>query len=385
MAGHAGVARSRILWPRRHRAHHRPAAGTRLAAPEDRHVLKSRPSPRPHAGRAVALAVVVAALAAACTQPGQASPTPTLAPTAMPSPNPYDGVTEGAGSGLKVGYVSYGEQVPFVVEVTKGIREQAAAAGAELVECDARLDANAVAGCMTQLAEAGVQGIIQFQGTLVDPAVACEQVPEGVPVVAIEFDQPPCGATLVTADDLRAGQIAGTAVGEWVKANWDCDYDAYVSFESAVAAERSQKRMEGYRQGFSAICPIKNEQVGPAIDTGPAARRAMGEVLASLPEATKLLVVAVNSDTAMGALDAAADAGRTDHVWASGQGGLPPARDRIRSDEHYIGDAAYFPERFGRSALPALFDLIADRDVPELLLQEPAWLDADTIDRYYPQ
>jgi ribose transport system substrate-binding protein len=213
----------------------------------------------------------------------------------------------------------------------------------------------------------------------------CEQVPAGVPVVAIEFEQPPCGATLVGADDLRAGQIAGTAVGEWVKSNWSCTYDAYVSFESSVAAARSQKRMEGYRQGFSAICPIENEQIGPAVDTEPAARAAMGEVLAALPDASRVLVVAVNSDTAIGALDAAATAGRTGDVWVSGQGGLEAARDRIRSDEHYIGDAAYFPERFGRSALPALLDLIAGRDVPALLLQEPAWIDAESIDRYYPQ
>ncbi len=348
-------------------------------------MLMSRPSSRPQAGRVVALVVVVAAVAAACQTTGDASPTPTLAPTPIASANPYDGVAEGAGSGLKIGYISYGEQVPFVAEVSEGMRSQASIAQAELVECDARLDLNEVARCMTQLTEAGVKGIIQFQGTLADPAVVCEQVPAGVPVVAIEFEQPPCGATLVGADDLRAGQIAGTAVGEWVKSNWSCTYDAYVSFESSVAAARSQKRMEGYRQGFSAICPIENEQIGPAVDTEPAARAAMGEVLAALPDASRVLVVAVNSDTAIGALDAAATAGRTGDVWVSGQGGLEAARDRIRSDEHYIGDAAYFPERFGRSALPALLDLIAGRDVPALLLQEPAWIDAESIDRYYPQ
>jgi len=349
-------------------------------------VLNSRPSSRPRSGRVVALLAGVAVATAACLAPtGQASPTPTLAPSPSPSANPYDGVAEGAGAGVKIGYISYGEQVPYVFQVSDGIRAQAALAQVELVECDAELDGSKVAGCVTELTGAGVEGIIQFQGTLADPAVVCELVPADVPVVAVEFAQEPCAGALVEADDYRAGQIAGRAVGEWVKERWDCEYDAYVSFQSAVAAQRSQERMEGYRQGFSAVCEITNEQIGPNQDTQPAADTAIREVLTSFPTAQRIVVVAVNSDAAIGALEGAKAAGREGAVWVSGQGGLENARDLIRSDEHYIGDAAYFPERFGRSILPALLDLIAGTEVQEQLLVEPAWIDAQTIDEIYPQ
>lgn len=349
-------------------------------------MLNSRPSSRPRAGRVAALLAGVALATTACLAPtGEAAPTPTLAPTASPSANPYDGVAEGAGAGTKIGYVSYGEQVPYVFEVSDGIRAQAALAQVELVECDAKLDGSKVAGCVTELIDAGVRGIIQFQGTLADPAAVCELIPADVPVVAVEFAQEPCAGALVEADDYRAGQIAGRAMGEWVKERWDCTYDAYVSFESAVAVQRSQKRMEGYRQGFSAVCPITNERIGPNQDTGPAAETAIAEVLAAFPDAERIVLVAVNSDAAIGALEGAKAAGREGDVWVSGQGGLPNARERIRSDEQYVGDAAYFPERFGRSILPALLDLIAGKDVQEQLLVEPAWIDAQTIDQYYPR
>ncbi len=345
-----------------------------------------RPSSPIRAGRVVALLVVAALAAAACVPGGgQASPTPTLAPTASPAANPYDGVTQGAGAGIKLGYVSYGEVIPYVAQISAGIRAQAQLAGAELVECDASLDPNRVPGCMKQLTEAGVKGVIQFQGTLVDPAVACSETPAGVPVVAVEFAQDPCAKTLVAADDLRAGQIAGTALGQWVKARWSCTYDAYVSFESAAAPAKSQRRMEGYRQGFAAICPITNEQIGRAIDTEATAKAAMTDVLANLSGKTKILVVAVNDDAAIGALAAARAAGRESDVWASGQGGEQRARDLIRTNEHYIGDAAYFPERYGMTIVPALLDLIAGKTVGPLLLIEPAWLDASTIDRIYPK
>jgi ribose transport system substrate-binding protein len=349
-------------------------------------VLISRPSSRSRSGRVVALLAGVALATAACLGPtSQASPTPTLAPSPTPSANPYDGVAEGAGAGRKLGYISYGEQVPYVFQVSEGIRAQAALAQVELVECDARLEGSKVAGCVTELEEAGVEGIIQFQGTLADPEAVCALVPADVPVVAVEFAQEPCAGTLVEADDYRAGQIAGRAVGEWVKERWDCTYDAYVSFQSAVAVQRSQERMEGYRQGFSAVCEIKNEQIGPNQDTQPAAETAIREVLAALPEAERIVVVAVNSDAAIGALEGAKAAGREGDVWVSGQGGLENARQRIRDDAQYIGDAAYFPERFGRSILPALLDLLAGTEVQAQLLVEPAWIDATTIDEIYPQ
>ena len=349
-----------------------------------------RPSSPIRAGRVVALLAVVALAAAACA-PGaatQASPTPTLAPTPTPDANPYDGVAEGAGAGVKLGYLSYGELVPFVAEISEGIRSQAGVAGAELVECDARLDPSRVEACMKELAEAGVAGVIQFQGSLADPAAVCAMPPTDVPVLAVEFTQDPCAKTLVRADDLRAGQLAGRAVGDWVKERWSCTYDAYISFESAVAATRSQMRMEGYQQGITDVCgPITAARLDPSVgpvDTESLAKAAMTTVLASLPGKARILVVAVNGDAARGALAAAKTAGREGDVWVSGQGGEKPSRDLIRTNEHYLGDAAYFPERFGATIVPAMLDLVAGREVQPLLLIEPAWLDASTIDELYP-
>lgn len=354
-------------------------------------MLNPRPSSPIRAGRVVALLVVVAMAAAACV-PGaanEASPTPTLAPTPTPSANPYDGVAEGAGAGVKLGYLSFGELVPFVAEISKGIREQATLAGAELVECDANLDPKRVSDCMKELSEAGVGGIIQFQGTLADPAAVCDLGPTGVPVLAVEFAQDPCAKALAGADDLRAGQIAGRAVGEWVKERWSCTYDAYISFESTLAATKSQKRMEGYRQGITDICgPITaallDPSVGP-VDTESLATTAMTTVLASLPGKTRIIVVAVNGDAARGALAAARTAGREGDVWVSGQGGDEASRALIRTNEHYLGDAAYFPERYGATIVPAILDLVAGKAVQAQLLIEPAWLDAATIDELYPE
>ena len=304
----------------------------------------------------------------------------------MPSANPYSGATAGSGANIKLGYLSYGEIVPYVKAISDGIRAQAATAGVDLVTCDANLDPSKVDDCMKQLTGAGIKGLIQFQGSLKLPADVCAEVPTGLPVLAVELAQDPCAATLVRADDLRAGQIAGAAVGAWVKAHWSCTYDAYVSLESSTVPDLSQQRMEGYRQGFMTACPgpITNEQIGASADREDTARDAVAALLGSLPGKSRIIVVAMNDDGALGALDAAKAAGRESDVWVSGQGAEPRVRDLIRTDEHYLGDAAYFPERFGATIVPAMLDLVAGKTVPKLLLVEPAWVDSTTIGTIYP-
>jgi len=70
------------------------------------------------------------------------------------------------------------------------------------------------------------------------------------------------------------------------------------------------------------------------------ARDAVAALLGSLAGKSRIIVVAMNDDGALGALDAAKAAGRESDVWVSGQGAEPRVRDLIRTDEHYLGDAA---------------------------------------------
>jgi len=347
-------------------------------------------TPRPaRAGRLAVFLVIATLTLAACATGGTAtapSPTPTLGPTQPPSANPYTGASAGSGAGITLGYLSYGDLVPYVKQISDGIAAQAAAAGATLVTCDANVDPARVDGCMKQVTAAGIKGLIQFQGSLKLPADVCAEVPAGLPVLAVGLPEAPCASTLVAADDLRAGQVAGAAVGAWVKANWACTYDAYVSLESSAVPDLSQLRMDGYRQGFQSVCPgaITNEQIGASSDRQDTARDAVAAFLDSLPGKSKIIVVAMNDDGALGALDAAKAAGREADVWVSGQGAEPKVLDLIRTNPHYLGDAAYFPERFGATIVPAMLDLIAGKPVGKTLLVEPAWVDSTTVKTIYP-
>ena len=337
-----------------------------------------RPAPRP-----AALAVAVALLVGACAVPA-AAPTPTPAPTATPGVNPYEevGAAAGSGSGKKIGYLSYGDLVPFVKSVSDGIAEQARVAGAELVPCDAQLDPGQVRPCLQKLSEAGVQGVILFQ-LLIDPAEACAALPANLPVIAVEYEHP-CQKAYVGADDVVGGEVAGKAVGAFAKAQWDCIYDAFVTLGSTAAPDRADKRLAGYRRGFATACELRNEQFQQTADREDNAKSAVAGVLGSLPSAKRILVVGINDDGILGALAAATAAGRGTDVFVSGQGGDPRVRDLIRAGGQYIGDAAYRPEHYGRTAVPALLDAIAGKTVSGPFMLAPVWLDAKTIGTIYP-
>ena len=54
--------------------------------------------------------------------------------TAQDDTNPYfeAGAAEGSGEGLKIGYISLGDSIPFVKLVSDNIKEQAEIAGVDL-------------------------------------------------------------------------------------------------------------------------------------------------------------------------------------------------------------------------------------------------------------
>src|SRR3990172_3542776 len=79
--------------------------------------------------RGLALAGVMALVAAV--------PGATVAQDAEAVGNPYDteGAIPGSGEGYRIGYLELDPTIPFVVNVTESIKEQAEIAGAELFVC----------------------------------------------------------------------------------------------------------------------------------------------------------------------------------------------------------------------------------------------------------
>jgi ribose transport system substrate-binding protein len=293
----------------------------------------------------------------------------------------FEEAVPGSGEGLKLGYISLGDSVPFVKLVSDSIKREAEAAGAELVFCDSQVDGQKALDCARNFKTQGVQAYLNFQ---VDQALAgaiCEAGPQ-VPVIAIDIVQEPCQVSFMGAANEYAGNVAGEAIGKFAKDTWNCEYDAYISLESTSAVDANRLRMGGTREGFTKHCEIKNERILDADRTDPA-RTKFADVLTALPGAKKIIVVAINDDGLIGALAAARTANRVNDIYLAGQGADPTSHCEILNNPNWIADAAYFPERYGEIAVPYLIRAAKGETIPEEILVPHEAITKDNIAEFY--
>ncbi|MDE0654031.1 MAG: sugar ABC transporter substrate-binding protein [bacterium] len=282
----------------------------------------------------------------------------------------------------KVGYISLGDQVPFVKLVSDGIKEEAERQGVELLFCDSEIDAGKALECAQTFAVQGVEGLLNFQVFQDSSPEICAALPEGIPVIAIDIIQPPCELSFMGANNRYAGWLGGSAMGAYFKENFDCDYTAYVSLESTAAGAANRDRMGGYREGFQEHCPIVNERVMDGADRTDPALEQLTDLLPALP-GDRIAVVAINEDGIIGAIAAARTLGRDGDLYFSGQGTDPSIWCEVQNNPNYIASVAYFPERYGTILLPAIINAIEGNSIAGQLFTPHQQITSENIDQYY--
>ena len=281
----------------------------------------------------------------------------------------------------KIGYISLGDQVPFVKLVSDGIKEEAERLGHDLLFCDSEIDAGKALECAQNFEVQGIQGLLNFQVFQDSSPEICAALPEGIPVIAIDIIQPPCQLSFMGANNRYAGYLGGSALGMYFKENFDCDYTAYVSLESTAAGAANRDRMGGYREGFTEHCPIVNERVMDGADRTDPALEQLTDLLPSLP-GERIAVVAINEDGIIGAIAAARTLGRERDLYYSGQGTDPSIWCDVKNNPNYIVSVAYFPERYGTILIPAIIDAIEGTTIAGQLFTPHVLITSENIDEY---
>ncbi len=300
-----------------------------------------------------------------------------------PKSVPFQNAAPGSGKGLKLGYISLGESVPFVRLVSNGIKAQAKRAGAQLVFCDSALDPAKALDCAKTFKTQGVQGYLNFQVTQNASASICKAGPQ-VPVIAIDIHQAPCEVSFMGANNLYAGYISGRAVGLYFKQHFACKYDTFVSLESSAAGVVNDQRMGGYRQGFTSVCgKIHNLKKIDGADRIDPARTKFADALTSLPGQSHIIVVSINDDGIEGALAAAKTGGRSNDLYVSGQGADPSAWCLIKNNKQWIADSAYFPEKYGNIGIPYLIKLVKGQKIPKQLYVPHVIITGKNLAKFY--
>lgn len=300
--------------------------------------------------------------------------------------HPNDGAEPGSGEGLRICYISLSESIPFVALVSGSIREEAEIAGAELIFCDSEIDAGTALACARQMAVQEVDGLLNFQAFAESAPEICAAGPD-VPVIAIDIEQEPCQVAFMGANNHRAGEIAGEALGQFLQSEFNCEYDFALTLESPQVGEVNEARIGGFIDGFEAVCgPIDQanlQRLGVGGTTDQAVTQ-VGDVLSAIEPGSRVIVMSLNDDMLLGAFAAARTAGRGEDIYGAAQGADPSSWEEIACNPNWVADSAYYPERYGRILVPALIDLINGQEVPESLYTPHEAITADNIRQIYP-
>src|SRR5438067_1231638 len=101
--------------------------------------------------------------------------------------------------------------------------------------------------------------------------------------------------------------------------------------------------------------------------------------------ARRQLVGAINDPSALGALRAFQEAGRSECCAIMGHNASPEGRAELRQpNTRLLGSVAFFPERYGEDLIRVSLDILNRRPVPPAVFVEHKLITPRTVDHFYP-
>ena len=287
-----------------------------------------------------------------------------------------------------IGFANLTEDIVFTQLVRESIVGKAEELGnVDIVLADNKLDGATALSNTENFITQGVDGIIHFQTDEAFGNVIMARARNAdVPVMAIDIPMP--GAVFFGADNYNAGRLAGEALGNWVNDNWDGAADAMLILELPQSGPIPAARMQGMEDGFqdTVTTALEDDQIYrlDSKNTQEESFRVVGDTLPSIPDATKIVAIAINDGTALGTIAAAEAAGRSDQIMVVGQGADPSGQEEIvKEGSRYLGATGYFAETYGDKLLPAMIDILECRPVDPAIYQDHVFITQDNLCDFY--
>src|SRR6266496_2846341 len=250
---------------------------------------------------------------------------------------------------FRLGYAAQGTDYQFSKEVSTGLQRAAAAEGVELICVDNRYNPKIAQRNADVLVREHVDLVIEFQtDEQIAPMVAAKYRDANIPLIAIEIPHP--GATYFGANNYEAGLIGGRYLGRWARQQWHAEVDEIVLITLERAGSLPKMRLTGMLVGMKEVFP-QLEQCRVSHLDGDGKFGESFEVMRRhlrYSRSRRSLVGAINDPSALGALRAFQEAGRTDSCAVVGHNASPEGRAELREPgTRLVGSVAYFPEKYG--------------------------------------
>ena len=267
----------------------------------------------------------------------------------------------------RIGFANLSEQVPFAVEVRRGLERAAQEAGnIELILADNQLDGQVAVRVAESLIAERVDLAIEYQVDFQAGDVIMSRFREaGIPVVAVDI--PMVGATFCGVDNYGAGNMAGLALGNWIRDHWAGGLDCLVVLEEPRTGPLPAARIRGQLDGLQSVVGQIPPEKMICLNSGNCSEiselRSV-EVLNGLSGLHRLAFITFNDEAALGAIAAGRRLGRDADMVVVGQGAERLAREEMaRPRSPLIGSTAYTPERYGRKLIALALKILKGEPV----------------------
>jgi ribose transport system substrate-binding protein len=286
----------------------------------------------------------------------------------------------------RIGYAAQGQRTSFDREVREGLARAAEREHVELLTVDNRYQPKIALRNADYLIKEQVDLVIEFQtDEMIAPAIAAKYMEANIPFIAIDIPHP--GAIYFGANNYQAGLIGGRFLGRWAKRTWEGEIDEILLIELQRAGALPQARIRGLMSGIGEAIRIPETCKIVSLDGDGQFQTSLERVRKHLrqSQARRVLVGAANDSSALGALRAFEEAGRSNDCAVVGQNGEPEARAELRTGRsRLIASVGYFPEKYGDGLIRLAFDILARKAVAPAVFTNHQIITPDNVDHYYP-
>jgi ribose transport system substrate-binding protein len=287
---------------------------------------------------------------------------------------------------FRIGFAGEEQSSSFSHQVFDGLVRACQKAQMELIMVDNRLNPKVGIRNAEHLIREQVDLAVEFQiNESAAPVVASKFQNAGIPLIAVDFPHP--GATYFGADNHLAGALGGRCLGHYAMQRWQGSVDQILLLGIVHAGALVRTRVDGILDGIKEVFAAAEKCRVIRLDGKGEFRAAMECVRKHLCDSTArhVLVGAANDPSALGALRAFQECGRSANCAVVGQNGEPEARAEMReAGTRLIGSVAYFPERYGDAIVRIATDVLSGKSATPATFTTHQLITPENVDRIYP-
>lgn len=294
---------------------------------------------------------------------------------------------------LIIGFNNGSITVDFLRMVGENTVEVAEREGIKIVTTESNFDVEQILPNTDNLIAQGADIIIDFNvNAQVGGNLVAYCAEKGIPVIGVDVVyEAPSGelSWFFGANNALAGKTAGLGLAEAVKERWGGELEHLVLFFNSENGDLVRLRLSEMQTGLIAGgVDVPDSKVtwiemgGGGSDTTVAANSKFTDWLAAHPDATKVCVGTVNTETGQGVFSAAVTSDRWEDclLATNNNGNQTLAAWESPQAAMWLGGVAYLPGQYGEYLVPLAVAIMNGENPPKVTTMDHIFLTIDDID-----